>query len=483
MALSFKKIIKRLHVKNLNTSLLGAAVFLSLILFVCSSVLAGDLKDSDNELQPLAISVSVGAEEQISDNIPGIHGYLYSTYRLRFTEDESDQDLFQYVSLDVGDPRKHKVTSHIFARGAYDIDGDQDIDDYYVFDSINDSYDSSFNGRLYYAYLDVHRVERMDLIRVGRQTMYDSPVILYFDGVLTETSEVKSILNTKLGLYGGVPVHLYEDDSEGDALYGAFVQFRPWVGGRAKLHWIHLEDDNQFGEENDDHYSFGLWQAINEKFQLFVEYKRLEDKNRDVSLRTTYFNPEKDLMVQCSYYDLLETQEISSIEFDPFFASEFKYYPYWQANLSAYKGLGENWGIEGGFDIRRLKDDADEGDFNHGFTRYFLSLFLLNIPNDSFEISTTAEIWDSENEDEEIQSYGADLSYRVSDKTKTSFGTIYGLYKYDYYRDTEKDEVQTYYMKMKYSVSNQISLDMRYEFEDDDFDEYHLFKLGAMWAF
>jgi len=133
-----------------------------------------------------------------------VSGYLSTKYRYRATDAASDQDLYQYLALDLGNPLSSKLTFHFFGRATADLDGHQGGERYYVFDSINDTYDNWYTGRIYYAYLDAHGVANMEVIRLGRQLIYDAPVVLYFDGLRLETAEKRDLLGLKLGAYGGL---------------------------------------------------------------------------------------------------------------------------------------------------------------------------------------------------------------------------------------------------------------------------------------
>lgn len=403
-----------------------------------------------------------------------IHGYLSTKYRLRATDEWSDQDIYQYVGLDVGDPLADRITGHLFARGTADIDGRQDTNGFYVFDSITDTYDENFDFRLYYAYLDIHRVANLKKARIGRQIMYDAPVVIYFDGGLAETIEFKSLANFQVGVYGGIPTHLYEsyeNNTQEDVIGGAFIKVRPWKGGKIGVHWTHVEDEYLYGKEKNDFYAFEIWQALSQRLRVHAKYTRIEEEDRDVIASASFYDPGQDLMIQGSYYELLETEKNRAVEFDPFYVSAREYFPYRQYRLLASKGIGEHVSVEGGFDMRSLKDEGDRSNYNHEFFRYFAVLYLIDFPVDGLEISGTGEVWDSKDQIEQIESYGGEVSYEFIERAKASLGTYYSLYKYDYYLNKEKDRVQTYYAGLKYSPREGFGFKVNYEYENDDFDD------------
>ncbi len=405
-------------------------------------------------------------------------GRLSTQYRYRSTDHDSDQDLYQYLDLTLGDPYTAKVTASMFARGTADIDGRHDVDGHYVFDSITDAYESNINGRIYYAHLDFHRIKNLDRVTLGRQIMYETPVVIYFDGARVETAEAKEAGNLKLGLYGGMPVNLYETDPDNkeDALYGTFVQARPIRGGKLRLNWTHVDDKHLYGEDNDDFISLDLAQSLGDYLRLDGSYTFLEDQSRDWQGRAVYYHPGRDLMLQGSFYQLLETQKQESITFDPLYAPALEHHPYWQASLLASKGTGENFGVDAGADLRRLKDEEDRSDFNHGFERYFITLYVYDLVADGLEISATGEVWDSEDQVELIQTYGADVSYEASENLKTSAGTYYALYEYDYYLDREEEQARTYYARVRYHRRQGLGFGLSYEYEENRFDDFSVLK-------
>lgn len=408
-----------------------------------------------------------------------VHGFASLRYRARFTDGDSDQDLYETLSLNLGAPDRHRITAHFLGRLTEDIDGHRDQGRFFVFDSITDTYKSNVNGRIYYAYVDVHRLPVLEKIRLGRQTIYETPALAYFDGGQVETQDLWDF-KLKLGGYAGVPVHLFESSPEGDVLAGAYVQGRPWKGGRARFDYMHASDETTLGVSRDDLFGAAIWQSLGDHVHLHALYTFLEDRSRDLLLRGTYQQPEWDFRIQGSYYELITAQRDLALEFDPFFSAAFEHSPYRQTRWLASKGLGEHFAVEGGIDLRRLKDLNDEGAFNRDFERYFLTPSVHDFPAKGLSASITGEIWDSRGRD--IRSAGADVSYQFNSKLKTSIGTYYSLYKYDFFADRERDHVQTYYFKVVYKWIRDLRTDLEYEFEDDEFDEYHVLRVGLTWS-
>lgn len=412
-----------------------------------------------------------------------VHGFLSIKYRSRWTDKATkDNDAFANLGLDFGDPAKNRVTGHFLARGASDFDGKKDQQGSFAYDSIEDTYSSNVTGRLYHAYFDLHDVELFDTIRLGRQSIYDTPEVAYFDGARLETEETGPF-RLRLGAYGGVSVNRFESSRDDDLLFGGFLQARPWRGGKLRADLMHSQDDKRFTgtERQDELYTFSVWQGFTQYARFHANYGYLEGKNRDVLGRVDVQVPEWDLRAQVSYYQIFNTQHEYSLEFDPLYTSNIELSPYHQVTWLASKGIGDHFVVEGGSDVRRLKHDHDFAMYNREFDRFYLTLSSIDLPAEGLSLSLTGEIWDSPGQ--HINSFGADVTHQCSDQLTSSVGTYYSLFKYDFLDIQERDDVQTYYLKAVYKFTDRLKGDIRYEFEDDEFDEYHQVRVGLLWSF
>src|SRR5262249_54462738 len=149
-----------------------------------------------------------------------------------------------------------------------------------------------------------------------------------------------------LGAYGGALSRVYTSAESGNDVYGAFVEAKPWEGGRARLDWMHLEDETQLGRHKDDLAALALGQSFGPSWRFDGSYSRLESENRDVSLRATYADLESDLVVQASWYRLLEAQNDLALEIDPYSTVLLEQSPYTEARLVASKSFGPAFQLE-----------------------------------------------------------------------------------------------------------------------------------------
>ncbi|HVS12269.1 MAG TPA: hypothetical protein VMS76_20580 [Planctomycetota bacterium] len=416
------------------------------------------------------------AEPKASGSSSPLHGSLTSVWRGRLGKSEHDNDLYGLLALDYGDSTRDKWTGHFIGRLAADLDGDGTGPFFQLDDTLGDDVDL----RLYDAYAEGHGVGPLESLRLGRQRISDTPAFVWFDGARAETKpRGKSAL--QFGAWGGIPVHLYESGDSKDLVAGLYLQGRPWTGGRLRFDWMHLEDDDDGADHEDDLLGLSAWQSLGERLRLETSYTRLEGEDRDVSARATWSDAKDDLQLQASYYRLLETQEALALEIDPFFTTLFELFPYEQARLLASKRLGEKVGVQAGLDVRRVDDEDDEGLFNRDFERGFATLTLDEVLPSDVTLALTGEVWDGDGSD--IETWGADLSRRFRDDLTASLGSYYALFKSDLFTASEREDVRTWYTRLRWKNTKSTTWDLRYEAEDTDFGWFHLLRLGLTWRF
>lgn len=407
-----------------------------------------------------------------------VHGYLTSFYRGRWTGDEGDHDLQEILSIDFGDPARHAWTGHAMTRVNADLDGGGDSPS--EFSDLTDIFDGAVTARLYDAWVERRSDGVVERTRIGRQTLWDTPVFAWFDGVSAQTSETEKN-QVSFGAYGGIPVRQYESSREGDLLLGAYGQARPWTEGRVRLDWMRLEDESSTGEHEENLTKLGLWQGLWQQLQLEGSASMLGSEERDCSAAATWRNPEAGLTLQASYYQLLETQRDLPMEIDPFYATLAELFPYGQARVLASKDFGEKVSVEAGADVRRVTDDGDEGQFNRDFERFFSTVHLRELLPAGLALGLTGESWDADASD--IRTWGVDLSRQFGEKIDTSLGSSYALYKVDVQSGEEQDDVRTWYLRLRWKRSSSIRWDLRYEVEDSDIDTFHGLRVAMTWRF
>jgi hypothetical protein len=406
-----------------------------------------------------------------------VHGTLSLGYLLRTSSQDSDQDVYGLLGVDIGDPERQRVTAHFLAKSAWDLDGTSSGS---TFSSLEDTYGHSLTAQLYEAYADYHADAGVDFVRLGRQILEETPVQTYFDGLRVDSKPIGT-LSGKFGAYGGVPSHLYESSPEGDVIVGAFGELRPFTATRARLDFMQVKDEYLALNRNNAMARLAVWQQLGDSLSVYGDYTLLDWQSRDFQVRGTWTPPDHDLQVEVSYFELLKTQRAQAIEFDPYFESAGEYDPYRELRASASKGIGKHFSVAGGADVRRLVHDADEGDFNHDFERWYLSPTLIDFPIQGMTITLTGDLWNAR---DEVTSTGElDVTQAFTKETKAHAGTSYSLYKYDILTMSERDHLRTYYVGIETRATKTLRLRLDYAYEVDPFDHYNTLRAAATWTF
>ena len=407
-----------------------------------------------------------------------IHGSVVTTMRERWTANDSDLDLSSTVSLDLGNPDKNPWTGHVLTQIPIDLDGKRDP--HSVFFDLDDTYDQAVVPRLYDAYAETHDAGFLATARIGRQTLWDTPVFAWIVGASAETKE-EGKAHVSVGAYAGIPVHQYDSSHSGDFLGGLYGQAQPWTRGRVRLDWMNIQDQSDTGSMEENLWKASLWQGIGPNTRVEGTITRLGNEERDWSATATWWDQASDVSVQASFYELQATQGSLPLEIDPYFATLFDLFPYYQARLMASKGFGEKVSVQAGTEMRRVSDETDEGQFNRDFERYFSTVQLREVLPAHVVLGMTGEVWNSQGND--IRSWGADLSRRYGESFDASVGTYYSLYKTDLVSGTENDDVRTWFLRLLWKQTKSSAFDLRYDVEDEDPHAFQTLRLGWTWRF
>lgn len=414
--------------------------------------------------------------EEASSDAGWVHGSLTTRYRGRYAAGgDHDNDLYAVLDLAIGDADQDAVTGSVLARVAGDLDGAGDDS---TFASLQDTAGSRTDATLYQAYADVHSIDALETFRLGRQFLTEAPEFAWFDGM--HLAFEPGAASLRLGLYGGIPVHEYESSSSGDRLAGAYVEGRPWTGARTRLDWLYLRDETERATHENDILGASVWQSLGASLHLTGEYSRLDNESRDLRLGAAWY-PGEQWTLRASYFRLFTTQRDLALEADPFYDSLREYHPFQQATLLVAKDFGDRWALEAGADVRRVIDEQDVGDFNRDFERGFVTATILEALPADLNLSVTADVWHAD--ENETETFGAELSRALSEASKISLGTDYSLYKYDLFLDSEKENVRTWYVRWRRRARTGVGLDVLYEFEEDDTDEYNTLRVVVSWHF
>jgi len=401
-----------------------------------------------------------------------LSGWLRTRYRGQFAEGD-DHDLYELIDLQAKDAAG-RWTASVLARLAYDLDdGPQSLD------GLLDTYESPFQPQLYHAYVDWES-SRFERLRFGRQTLIETPLTVVLDGIAAELTP-RGPRDAKVGAYAGVGEHLYESSDDGDApVLGTYGALDLWKEGVLRLDWMHLEDLRLGSEFEDDLFGLAFDQGFSletSDSRLELDHTRLEGERRDWTARASHVDLDARWSARATAYELLRPQGALAAPLDPFSSTLFTLFPFSQFGASVTK----DWtklSLNGGADLRRVTDEADEGTYNRDFERYYATGTLLEtLP---VMLAVTGEVWDSS--DTEFSTWGANLS-REHERFRWSLGSYYSLYKYDLLTGDERDDVRTYFLDLAFRPETLRRWSLRYELEDNDFDTFHQVRLDYAWGF
>ncbi len=413
------------------------------------------------------------------DDALDLSGWFSLQYRLRRTSSTTDQDLFGLLGADWRDAERDPLSLHLVTRSSWDVDGRQDRNGGYAFDSLADSYDHAFVAHLLEGWAG-GRVGSIGDWRAGRFYLEDTPVTTYMDGARLATAAAGP-LKARIGGYGGLPTHLYESSARDDRIYGAFAEARGWTKGRTRFDWMHVDDELRASDREDDLLALSQWQQLGEQVDLFGRFTWIASESRDLTLRAGYRDVPTALRVQLAWYELFHEQTDLSYEFDPFSVVAFDYLPYRQASLVIGKGLGDHFDLAAGVDVRRLNDGDLERAFNHEFERYYVVPSVTGWPSEGTSASATFELWDADTE--RYRTIGADLDQEIAKGLSVGAFTSFSLYRYDLYQARELDRVRSWGTRLDWHATSRLRLRLDWTFEDDRFDRYQTARVRATWNF
>ena len=414
----------------------------------------------------------------VSEPVFPIHGSLWARVRSRATSDEDDTDLFTNLRVDFGDVDQFGFAGRIAGVGLADLDGREDGE--YSFYGTYDSYSSRVQGRLHLAYIDMPEKGVFDVIRLGRQQLYNTPEFAWFDGLSVEHG-VRKNGDCVVGAFVGAPVRLFKIGGGNDIVSGMHAEFGPWEAAHLRLDYMRFEDESLIGKGANDLLEAKLRQAIYPGVELSGSYSNLDTCDRDMEFALTSYGLGQDLVIRASWYELLEPQGSLANELDPFTSSTYQLNPYKQGRFLISKGFGESLVLEAGLDARRVSNDADKAEFNRDFERYHFSSIFFDLGGTGVDLTTTVESLRST--DTDTDTWALNLEKELADGTRLSLGSDYALYKYDQFIDAERDNVRSYYIGLRHAWRDDLMIDLDYVYESDDLDEYNTIRIGMRWSF
>ncbi|MBI4211763.1 MAG: hypothetical protein HY540_03915 [Deltaproteobacteria bacterium] len=413
---------------------------------------------------------------------PSFHGSLSNRYKFRTAGSQADHDLETIGALDINDASADKWFGSFEGGGRFDLDGSN------ADSTFASPFDRRAAGRLYRAYAGVNDVSVFQTIKVGRQYQFDFEA-LYFDGAHLL---MKPISKCTFQAFGGVPVHLYENQlgfHPGDWLAGSAVDVDALPTLKLRGDYVHLRDRaSSFrftsGDREDDLFGTTLWWTPSPKFNAMSRFTSFADDVRDVTLSLSAGVPDKNFRVQFDAYRLLHREDVRVIDWDAYSIAG-TYEPYTEVSLKFSKDIGEHFTADVGGSARLLDEEQIASPFNHGFKHAFVFLSAFDLPWKIVSVNATADYYHGEDNTLKNDTFGGSfsLTHQPFPFLDVTAGTAYYLYRFNLFTGDESDDVQTYFLEANAKLRKDLKARLGYEFEDNAIDQFHSLNARLVWSF
>ncbi|HSA60485.1 MAG TPA: NrfD/PsrC family molybdoenzyme membrane anchor subunit [bacterium] len=415
-----------------------------------------------------------------------ISGWIMQDYHWKTTGAFSDHLAETLVTLNFGDPVINRFSGSIQGGVIVDLNK-QDSGSPYR--SIYDTFGSHAIGRFYYGYLDVNKVGLFSNIRAGRQHLYELEG-LHFDGLSVETKPYAGFV---VSAFGGVPVHLYENQfgfDPGDWTAGGALQWTPIARLRFRFSGVHLRDKvSAFrifqGNLDDTLFGGAAWLNITPNWELYSRVTAFTDQLRDLDFGSSTSFPKQDLKLTVTAHRLLEAYDFRVNELDPFsFAGTYQ--PYTEAMAQIYKGFGKKFGLVVGGGMRLLDHNQVASAFNHGFAKAYGSFTTRGFLAKGLSSTLTADYY--RGRDNTLKNNYFGLSFSVNQefmkkRLVVGAGTAFYLYRFNLFTGDESSDVRTYFGEIEGRIRKDLKLKAGYEFEKNRINGFHSGRVRLVWDF
>jgi hypothetical protein len=262
-------------------------------------------------------------------------------------------------------------------------------------------------------------------------------------------------------------------------VFGTAFGFSPWTSARVRFDWMDLRDEYLTADRHDSLLGVRAWQSAG-TVQMTGLFTMVDGDPRDLHLGARG-DLETAFHFSADYRSLLTTQRAHVTELDTFFDIALEYFPYHQVDLTAGTDIGESLVLDLGADVRRLDDAGDERAFNREFERWFADVTLLDVFVPDLSVTVGGSLWDSSGE--ELETVAGYVEYRPDTTLRLAFGTAYDLFRYDPSVGAERVHVRTWYLRADRRLNEALRASGGYEYERNDDDEFHTFRLEVTWSF
>ncbi len=402
-----------------------------------------------------------------------ISGTYHFTYQFRNTGSVDDNDLFQYLSLNVKNVWKDRIDMHFSMLWHEDLDDDSDLRSFDNFDPFLDIDQANNNAvRVFTGYANVKDLVFDDSeLRLGRQ-YFEEIDHVHFDGAAYTFEPIDRL---EVALFGGEPVAFYSSTA-GDAVYGTNLAYRFTPQTKAALRYYRYDAD----PFTDDLAAAEIWHLLNQSIQAHAEFSLLDGKPYILQgdLLTRFDAIDLDTTFQIVH--LFESIADQTLNFNPVFPLLNSHEPFTRVSVNTIKGMGDYWSLTAGIDVLEAEQaDAVTNFTNRDFQRYSAGVEVY--PIETVTVSVSGEYWDVDPNDE-FTGITGEVEYEPTPKWTLSAGVDYGEYVQEFrdeflfnFGDNSifrvSPDVITYFSRVRWKPRENVFSNLWFEVEDNDVDQ------------
>lgn len=427
---------------------------------------------------------------------PSFSGRIATQYELRWHDNQSDQDLAQYLALDVDNIWNNKLDAAIYLQLWEDIDGrykPTGYKYYYVYQGISDTFTRQVNDRIYYGYINLKNIVGASQFRLGRQYLYELEGI-QFDGIRWSLENFNGF---DFLAFVGQPVTYYSD-MESNWTYGGSLAYKFNREIKVGLDYLKYSEDTL----SDNYVAFHMKNWFFDRFRINSQYAFLDSDPRDIQIQASYMNPVSDWNVNVIYYQQIIKLNQYTNQFSPYYTVLSDYAPFRQLNLAIYKDFTPIISGEMGYTKRQLAHSGDASEFNREYDLCYATLILHDIAVKGLEFSLSGQRWTTDSftrttsyfddsnattpiitevriPGDSVNTFGAEIKYRIKKIITMNLGTDYARYKYDFDTNAEQAKVRTIYAKYRWKINPHLEWYTRLSREKQSDDEHGFYKVRS----
>jgi hypothetical protein len=427
------------------------------------------------------------------DSGASLHGTAEAGYRFRTDGVHSDSDFIERLSLQGYAPWKTlgegAAVGFVFSGQLQeDVDGKTPEGRYDPFRDIADTSDQPAVGWIYLAYAEMTRPGPLQLLRVGRQDLFELLPIPFDGGLVTVQPSAKVHFN--LTGFGGIPSNIFEnpDQRRGDYMAGGYLDWRPCRTLSFRAGYVSLRDrvETFYGAEETLDEGLSILQGAWFPRPGDIVISRLtfrETELRDATVRASHRDENLNLNLSAFYTGQYVAREAAPLTDDPFALLLGDLQPYNLGGIALYKGIGERLGVEAGAVARGLSRDNTENLYNHSYQRYLVTFYLNKVPLAKSQVSIGMDWWVAEASHVETQSVHAEYEQKFGSHGFFRAGTAYALYQVDEWTGQEQEHAQTYFVDLGIPAGKKLLFLAGYSFEDSSLREVDTFRARVRYEF